>query len=66
MSPPSKRMTRRADRELVTALERHRPLRRWQLPTSDLERELMRCQLDRYREQALDDVESDRRDAGSM
>jgi hypothetical protein len=53
-------MDRRADRELVRALERHRPLQRWQLPADNLEREIMRCALDRYRERALDEIESDR------
>lgn len=51
---------RRADRELVRALERHRPLERWKMPADELERERLRCQLDRLREQALDDVETDR------
>lgn len=49
-------MDRRADRELVLALERHRPLQRWQLPANEIEREQMRAQLDELRERALDDV----------
>jgi hypothetical protein len=51
---------RRSDRELVLALERHRPLQRWRFPADEIERELMKCQLDRYRERALDDIEGDR------